>query len=166
MKLDFCVVCGNNNLDDLHQHHIFPVVYTDGKRRKSDETITVCSEHHKKIHGVSHHNGYDHNLLVREGIEKSRNSGTVWGRPSTMTKAKITKVMDLRKMGVGVRETCRILEMSPSTYYDIIRHDDPYSLAKNEKPHLKYTEWNKERQKESSSEKNFETTNSEKLKNL
>jgi hypothetical protein len=120
MKLDFCCVCGVT--EDLQQHHIVPVIISGNSRKKNDETITVCSQHHKIIHGVKSSKQDYHNHLVKEGLQKARKNGVILGRPTTIDVKLINKILDMQKNGIGVRETCRRLKIGPATYYKVINN--------------------------------------------
>jgi transposase-like protein len=125
MKLDFCAACGS--MEDLHFHHIIPVVITGEKRSVSDENdmITLCSYHHEMIHGIQSSRQSYHNTLVRKGIQKARENGVVLGRPSQMTDEKIQQVAEMIKNGVGVRALCRKLGISTASYYRVVREEIP-----------------------------------------
>ena len=63
MKLNFCCACGSQ--EDLHQHHIIPTSLSGMKRSETnlEDTITLCYNHHRMIHGVQ--NGQiNHSELV------------------------------------------------------------------------------------------------------
>jgi predicted transposase YdaD len=108
MKLDFCAVCGSTN--DLHQHHIEPVVYSRQKRGSKrqynpqkkiedcsvaeifaclfdrgviseDGEITVCYYHHNLLHGIMRFQRVEHSNLIKEGLERAKRSGKKLGRP-------------------------------------------------------------------------------------
>jgi hypothetical protein len=119
MKLGFCCVCGDT--EDLHQHHILPVVSSNKKRdTRNDETVTLCNKHHLQIHEKAHTGGYKHRELVVQGLRKAKENGVLLGRPSTLTSEMVKQVWDMAHAGIGVRETCRTLKVGTSTYYKII----------------------------------------------
>lgn len=113
MKLNFCVVCGTK--DDLHQHHIEPLIrgkikkvstnktYDSTKQLKDctnyeifgflmdqgfisdDGCITVCSFHHNIIHGVLKYTKAKATEMIKEGQQAAREKGIKIGRPSNLT---------------------------------------------------------------------------------
>lgn len=106
MILDFCAVCGANNKEDLHQHHILPVVTTGIKRINKDpnETVTLCSKHHDMMHGVmKNRKSIHHKTLVRVGIDKAKARGTHCGRPTKLTPDVLSHIHKLREQGYSIR---------------------------------------------------------------
>ena len=148
MKLNFCVVCGSK--DDLHQHHIEPIVYSNKKRNKSrkvldinkplkecstfeifaylfdegfiseDDTITVCSYHHNLLHGVMKYQKIQHTELIKEGQKKAREKGVKFGRPSRITPILIDQVKEMRRNGIGIRRIAKNIGGGVGTVYKCI----------------------------------------------
>jgi hypothetical protein len=144
MKLDFCAVCGSTS--DLHQHHLEPVVLTGAKRAKAkgysktkpigectsfevfaylfdlgiitdDGTITVCSFHHNILHGIIKFQKAEHNKLVREGIQKAKERGVQFGRPSKLTPDMFQRIKDMREKNFGIKKIARHLKIGVGTVY-------------------------------------------------
>jgi hypothetical protein len=145
MKLDFCAVCGSK--EDLHLHHIDPVVHNGGrenrKKVKYDDnkpikdctpheifnalfdrgfisehaTITLCSWHHKIMHGIISFQKTNHSNLIKEGINKRREQGKKIGRPSKFNFSVQKKILEDRKLGLSIRKICRKYEIGVQTYY-------------------------------------------------
>ena len=131
MKLEFCCVCGDT--EDLHQHHILPVISSNKKRdTKNDETVTLCTKHHLQIHEKTHTGGYKHKSLVLQGLQKAKENGVQLGRPTNLTEERILEIMDLVKQGRGVRETCRMLGIGTNSYYRTVRIEYNKLMKKKE----------------------------------
>ena len=131
MKLEFCCVCGDT--EDLHQHHILPIVSSGKKRNtKNDETITLCVKHHLQIHEKAHTGGYKHKSLVVQGLQRAKENGVKLGRPTTLSDDLILCVIDLVDKGHGVRDICRRLKIGSATYYKIIREEHNKLIKKKE----------------------------------
>jgi len=52
-KRNICVVCGDDNLEELTRHHVIPVEYRkyfplDKKSRSSHDVVVICRKHHAK----------------------------------------------------------------------------------------------------------------------
>jgi len=165
MKLDFCAVCGTK--DDLHLHHIDPIVHSNVERKsipKYDNTkqikdctpteifnalfdrgfisehatLTLCSYHHKLMHGIVKFQQIHHQKLVRDGLEKAKANGVKLGRPKTeMTDEMMQKFDEMKKNKIGVKKICKELQIGCGTYYDIIKEKQ----SKRKKPRLKYSDY-------------------------
>ena len=150
MKLDFCCVCGTK--EDLQQHHLEPVVFTGAKRKSKkydpnkqlkdcdsfelfaclfdkgfisdDATLTVCSFHHNILHGVVKFQKNLHSEMIKEGLDKVRNSGVKLGRPSTMTDDLRDQIIFLSKGGWGPKKICKTLKIGCHSYYKTIEEYD------------------------------------------
>ena len=148
MKLNFCVVCGTK--EDLHQHHIEPIVYSNKKRNKSrkvldvnkplkecstfeifaylfdegfiseDDTITVCSYHHNLIHGVMKYQKNQQGEMIKEGQKRARENGIKFGRPSKITPILIDQVREMRRNGVGIKRIAKNTELGIGTVYKLL----------------------------------------------
>jgi len=148
MKLNFCVVCGTK--EDLHQHHIEPIVYSNKKRNKSrrvldvnkplkecstfeifahlfdegfiseDDTITVCSYHHNLIHGVMKYQKNQQGEMIKEGQKRARENGVKFGRPSKITPILIDQVKEMRRNGVGIKRIAKNTELGIGTVYKLL----------------------------------------------
>lgn len=147
MKLSFCAVCGTT--EDLHQHHIDPVVMTGAKRKKhrgfdankplskcssqeifaflfsqgiisDDEEITVCSYHHNILHGIIKYQRAEHNKLIKEGIRKAVKNGVKLGRPTIVDNTMKETVRELRQNGKGIKTIAKDLNIGIGTVYSIM----------------------------------------------
>jgi hypothetical protein len=127
MQLDFCAICGSTN--DLHQHHIDPVVYSGRKRGRKkqydssknigdctskeifaclfdrgiiseDEEITVCYYHHNLLHGIMRFQRVEHSNLIKEGLKRAKEQGKRIGRPA-IPPTMVGRVRELRKEGLS-----------------------------------------------------------------
>ena len=162
MKLDFCAVCGSK--DDLHLHHVDPIIHT-GENRKSlkydntkpikdctpkeifnslfdrgfiseHATLTLCSWHHRIMHGVVTFQKINSSELIKDGIERARAEGTKLGRPSTLdgeNGENIRKqVMKMREDGGSIRKICKTLKIGIGTYYDVMDavYEEPKRIEK------------------------------------
>ena len=141
MKLDFCAVCGSN--EDLHQHHIEPVVFSGIERHKKkkyninvklgdadykdcfarlfdlgvisdDGEITVCYYHHSLIHGIIRFHKAEHSNLVKEGLSKAREVRKRLGRPP-ISDDKIERIKQLRKDGLSYRKISQKVDLNVGT---------------------------------------------------
>jgi len=144
MKLLFCAVCGTT--EDLHQHHIDPVIMTGAKRKKhkgfdankplsqcnsqeifaflfsqgiisDDEEITVCSYHHNILHGIIKYQRTEHTKLIREGQRKAIERGVKIGRPSVLNDDKKNTIKLLREKGMGILAISKQLNCGVGTVY-------------------------------------------------
>jgi len=147
MKLSFCAVCGTT--EDLHQHHIDPVVMTGAKRKKhkgfdankplsqctsqeifaflfsqgiisDDEELTVCSYHHNILHGIIKYQRAEHNKLIKEGIRKAVENGVKLGRPTVVNNTMKETVRELRRNGKGIKTIAKDLNIGIGTVYSIM----------------------------------------------
>jgi hypothetical protein len=147
MKLGFCAVCGTT--EGLHQHHIQPIVLTGIKRTRKrgynsnkplkdcdskeifaflfdqgvisdDETITVCDYHHNILHGIMKFQMADHSSLIKNGIEKARQNGTVLGRPTVVNEDLKNQLVTLRASGVPIKKIAKQLDIGIGTFYKIM----------------------------------------------
>ena len=147
MKLDFCAICGSTN--DLHQHHVDPVVYSGRKRGNKkkydpsknigdctskeifaclfdrgviseDEEITVCYYHHNLLHGIMRFQRVDHSNLVKEGLERAKKQGKHLGRPA-IPPATVTRVRELREEGLSYSKILERTGVSTGKISRIVR---------------------------------------------
>ena len=149
MKLDFCAVCGTTN--DLHQHHIEPVVYSRINRRAKnknydsnkklkdctsievfawlfdkgiiteDETITVCSYHHNLMHGLVRFQKYEHSNMIKEGQKTAKEKGIKIGRPTKLTEELKYKISIMRNSGIGIKKIAKDCCVGIGTVYEVLR---------------------------------------------
>jgi hypothetical protein len=146
MKLDFCAICGSTN--DLHQHHVDPVVYSGRKRGNKkryspsksigdcatkeifaclfdrgviseDEELTVCYYHHNLLHGIMRFQRVEHGNLVKEGIERARKQGKTLGRPK-IPPIRRAEVKELRDQNVSFRNISKRTGVSPTAAQRIV----------------------------------------------
>ena len=156
MILPFCAVCGTT--EGLHQHHLEPVIQTgiERKRKKGydskkplnecdsmevfaylfdqgiisdDGTITVCDYHHNILHGIMKFQMANHNNLIKKGIQKARENGTKWGRPSIVDDDMKVKVLNFRKQGVGIKKIANTLNIGVGTVYNIMESPPPKNFG-------------------------------------
>ena len=100
MKLDFCVACGATK--DLHHHHLVPLAA--GGSDTDDNLITLCAEHHARIHG--NEKEFATSELIKKRLAEKRERGEIVGNPRYGYKAenhievpceKEQKVIDLAR---------------------------------------------------------------------
>jgi len=123
MKLNFCAVCGVET--DLHHHHFKPKSH--GGDDLDTNMLTLCTEHHREIHGQNYRNNINHSKLTREGLQRAKEKGVRLGAPvytiDAMVKAKKEKalkdaqkvadvILPLRKQGATLRNICEVLNAS------------------------------------------------------
>ena len=123
MRLNFCAVCGVET--DLHHHHFKPKSH--GGDDLDTNMLTLCTEHHREIHGQNYRNNINHSKLTREGLQRAKEKGVRLGAPvysvDAMVKARkenalkdAQKVADvilpLRKQGATLRNICEALNAS------------------------------------------------------
>ena len=129
MKLDFCAVCGAT--EDLHQHHLIPVIKTGVKRHKKryngdiqlkdagwqdcflrlfdlgiitdDGELTLCSYHHNVMHGVVKFHAVEQGKLIKAGMEKARANGVEFGRKPVIDEAEGKLIIEARNKGYSIR---------------------------------------------------------------
>ena len=161
MKLDFCAVCGTT--EDLHQHHIEPVVYNGFGRKKGkrydpekklkdctsleifgwlfdqgvitdDGEITVCAYHHNILHGIMKFQKAEMSKLVREGQAKARARGVKFGRPPTITQELKKEIIDLKNTGMGIKKIAKQKNVGVSTIYAALKEFNyEYPMKEKEK---------------------------------
>ena len=146
MKLDFCAICGSTN--DLHQHHVDPVVYSGRKRGNKkryspsksigdcttkeifaclfdrgviseDEELTVCYYHHNLLHGIMRFQRVEHGNLVKEGIERARKQGKTLGR-TKIPPIRRAKVKELRDQNMSFRNISKRTGVSHTAVQRIV----------------------------------------------
>lgn len=148
MILNFCCVCGTTQ--DLHQHHIEPVIFSGKKRKKSrqkfdynkplkdcntleifsflfdngyiseEDTITVCSFHHNILHGIMKFQKANHSEMIKEALNKARDNGITLGRPTVLDNDMRGKVLELRKNGMGIKSIAKQLSIGVGTIYKVL----------------------------------------------
>ena len=150
MKLEFCAICGTT--EDLHQHHINPVVRTGITRTRAkgynpnaklkdcnsfevfawlfdqgiitdDGQITVCGYHHNILHGIVKFQTAQHNELIKLGLQKARDNGTILGRPTKLNEAIYDQILSSRKKGVAIKTIAKNLQIGVGTVYRVIDGD-------------------------------------------
>ena len=140
MKLDFCAVCGAT--EDLHQHHLIPVIKTGVKRHKKryngdiqlkdaqwqdcflrlfdlgvitdDGELTLCSYHHNVMHGVVKFHAVEQGKLIKQGMEKARANGVEFGRKTILNDKLVFKIKNLREKGHSMRAIAKRCDVSTS----------------------------------------------------
>ena len=78
MRLDFCAVCGVT--EDLHHHHFKAKIH--GGDDLDTNMLTLCTKHHRELHGQNYRNNINHSKLTREGLQKAKKRGIKLGSPS------------------------------------------------------------------------------------
>jgi len=130
MKLDFCAVCGAT--EDLHQHHLIPVIKTGVKRHKKryngdiqlkdaswqdcflrlfdlgvitdDGELTLCSYHHNVMHGIVKFHAVEQGKLIKAGMAKAiANGGAGPGRKPVIDEAEGKMIIEERNKGYSIR---------------------------------------------------------------
>ena len=130
MKLDFCAVCGAT--EDLHQHHLIPVIKTGVKRHKKryngdiqlkdaqwqdcflrlfdlgvitdDGELTLCSYHHNVMHGIVKFHAVEQGKLIKAGMAKAiANGGPGPGRKPVIDEAEGKLIIEERNKGYSIR---------------------------------------------------------------
>jgi hypothetical protein len=143
MKLDFCAVCGSK--DDLHLHHIDPIIHT-GENRKSVKydntkpikdctlkeifnalfdrgfisehaTLTLCSWHHRIMHGVVTFQKNNSGELIRAGMYLAQKNGVKLGRKKVFTETQAQELSQKRKEGTPIKDLMNQYSMSRATIY-------------------------------------------------
>lgn len=150
MILDFCAVCGTK--DNLHQHHILPVVYSAAKRagKNYDEnkkikdctnfeiwaylldvnhcsentTVTVCEFHHNMMHGVAKNSKASLSNMIKEGLKKAVIDGKKLGRPTKLTEEMTSNIHNLyHKDKKNIREISKACSVGIGSVYRALRMD-------------------------------------------
>jgi DNA invertase Pin-like site-specific DNA recombinase len=118
MRLNFCAVCGVET--DLHHHHF--KAKSHGGDDLDTNMLTLCTEHHREIHGQNYRNDINHSKLTREGLQRAKERGVRLGAPvySVDAQEKARKeaqqfsgvILPLRKQGASLRNICEVLNAS------------------------------------------------------
>jgi hypothetical protein len=89
--------------------------------------LTLCTEHHREIHGQNYRNNINHSKLTREGLQRAKEKGVRLGAPvyniDALAKARKEKalkdaqkvadvILPLRKQGATLRNICEVLNAS------------------------------------------------------
>ena len=130
MKLDFCAVCGAT--EDLHQHHLLPVIKTGVSRHKKryngniqlkdakwedcflrlfdlgvitdDGELTLCAYHHNVMHGIVKFHAVEQGKLIKAGMAKAiANGGAGPGRKPVIDEAEGKLIIEERNKGYSIR---------------------------------------------------------------
>lgn len=96
-----CTFCGDNN--DLEIHHVKPRRL--GGLESSDNLTTACHYCHWYIHANPKFR-ICHASLVKEGIKKAKESGSILGRKK-FSEDKINRIKILRTNGESIRNISR-----------------------------------------------------------
>lgn len=70
MRLDFCVICGSNSLDDIEHHHITPI--SKGGSDDDENILTLCSFHHGFAHSIQRNSIAK---LTKDALDKKKQRG-------------------------------------------------------------------------------------------
>jgi len=113
MKLSFCAVCGDT---DVEYHHWIP--RSLGGLDIEDNILTLCPKHHGEFHSVKRSS--NHKSLIKKGLRKTKANGTKLGRPEGQMPEKIflEKHSDIKKLleeGVSIRKTAKLVGKSTHT---------------------------------------------------
>jgi 5-methylcytosine-specific restriction endonuclease McrA len=105
MKLKFCAACGK--IDDLQHHHLVP----RNQRGSNDETnlITLFLRCHDKVHDRQHHGMYNHRQALRDGRDRARERGVVFGRKPKLTQHQRLEAIAKREAGETVQSPAHIM---------------------------------------------------------
>jgi hypothetical protein len=143
MKLDFCAVCGSK--DDLHLHHIDPIIHT-GENRKSvrydntkpikdctlkeifnalfdrgfiseHATLTLCAWHHRIMHGVVTFQKNNSGELIKNGMALAKINGVQMGRKKAFTGTQAQELRQKRREGTPIKDLMKHYSMSRATIY-------------------------------------------------
>jgi len=88
-----CFNCGGEGC--LEKHHVVP------RSLGGIKTVYLCSKCHGLAHGNALLRNDNHAVLIKKGIERRRNEGAVWGRPSNGYDAKIIlRLTESEKRGI------------------------------------------------------------------
>ena len=125
MRLNFCAVCGVET--DLHHHHF--KAKSHGGDDSDINMLTLCTEHHREIHGQNYRNNINHSKLTREGLQRAKERGVRLGAPvysvDALAKAKKEKalkdaqkvsgvILPMRESGASLTKICEVLNSSGS----------------------------------------------------
>jgi len=113
MKLSFCAVCGDI---DVEYHHWIP--RSLGGLDIEDNILTLCRKHHAEFHSVKEKS--NHKILIKKGLQRTKANGTKLGRPKSKMPKKIflEKHSDIKKLldeGVSIRKTAKLVDKSTYT---------------------------------------------------
>ena len=122
MKLDFCAVCGTK--DGLHHHHI--ILKSAGGGDEEINILTVCAEHHAWIHSIRPGAWNNNGNVISASLQEARDLGFKLGRPTSTTEETLTKVLELRKSGKGIKKIAKELKIGIGTIYKIMENPEAY----------------------------------------
>jgi Helix-turn-helix domain of resolvase len=164
MKLNFCCVCGVTT--NLHEHHIEPIVFSRVSRKRrtvrfdgnkvlkgctfweifsylfdigiitEDATITACEFHHALLHGMIKFQITDGKRLAEEGRKRAKERGVKFGRPSTYNEETATKVLELRRSGMGIKAIGKQCSLGVGTVYKALKGTEFAAKPKPPKPKI------------------------------
>jgi hypothetical protein len=120
------VVPFDKRLGDCNFAEVFAYIFTLGCM-SSEDTITVCSHHHRILHGILAFNKASHSKMVREGIEKARQSGKFIGRPTNLTTDVVSGIIADRKKKMPIRAIGKKYRVGTGTVYRVLGIDKSQS---------------------------------------
>ncbi len=111
MRLDFCAVCGCK--DNLHHHHWNARVL--GGSDDKDNILTLCSYHHRELHGHKKKNHYK--ALQKVGIKKAKEKHPekYTGRKSGAYTVNASAILHLRSQKYSYDIIAKKLKIAKST---------------------------------------------------
>ena len=110
MITDFCVICGTK--EKLHNHHIVPRARGGGN--EPTNMLTVCIEHHERIHQVRPGRFNKMSENQAEGIKKAKERGVYKGRKPSVD---VEKVKLLKESGLGASAIAKELGIGRASVY-------------------------------------------------
>lgn len=110
----------DKKLGDCNFAEVFAYMFTLGCI-SPEETITVCSYHHRIFHGILSANKAAHSEMVKQGLENARKSGKRLGRPTNVTPEIISVTIEARAKGMSIRQIAKTYKIGTGTVYRILR---------------------------------------------
>jgi hypothetical protein len=96
---------------EIHNHHVVPRV------RGGTKTIPLCTECHGIVHGK---NMLRHGDLIKEGIRKALERGSVLGR-KPKAQYKTSEIIKLRREGWSQRNIAELSDISAASVNRILK---------------------------------------------
>tara|TARA_B110000211_G_scaffold195213_1_gene223751 strand:+ start:49 stop:537 length:489 start_codon:yes stop_codon:yes gene_type:complete len=115
MKTTFCVMCGD--VKNLDHHHIIAKV--NGGTDDPENLITLCQEHHGKLHQFRPGAWNNRKQLQAEGIAKAKAKGVYKGKPVTLNHDEMVKMF---MKGISAIEISKIHQCSRAAVYKVLKN--------------------------------------------
>ena len=110
-----CCNCGKNVNENIHFHHVVPLV-TGGQDILSN-ICSICPDCHSLIHSFKMSNSE----VVKKGIAKAREKGQIWGRPR-IPKEVINKAIELyQEDRLSMTQIEKECDISRNTLYSYLK---------------------------------------------